>query len=342
MPTCCWARRPKLAGVNKLLGTAGLALAAGATRRYWAMREDLAAVAPELRSPVLPYVSVDYTPRTLPFIRPLYRIKTPVGRGVRVTTKHISTVRTLVTTPDVFLRPGPGILSLHAGGTIVGSPQLESTTHGRLARDLRAVVVSPDYRMSPEHPFPASLDDCMTALYWMRANADELGIDPDRIAVTGASAGGGLAAAVAQRSLDEGIALRAQGLVYPMLDDRTVLRDDFDGRGRFVWTPGSNRFAWTSYLGHAPGTAEPPPYAVPARRPDLSGLPPAWVGVGELDLFYDEDVEYAERLRTAGVECELVTVPGMYHAADGFAPKAPMVERFQRSLTDFLRRHLVG
>ena len=124
------------------------------------------------------------------------------------------------------------MLSIHGGGTIVGSPQFELVLMGDWQGSLGAVVVSPDYRLAPENPFPAGLDDCMATLYWMREHADELGIDADRIAVTGASAGGGLAAAVAQRSHDEGIAFRAQALIYPMLDDRAVLRDDHEGRGR--------------------------------------------------------------------------------------------------------------
>jgi acetyl esterase/lipase len=232
------------------------------------------------------------------------------------------------------------VLSLHGGGMIVGSPQLEQFTQGRLARDLGAVVVAPDYRLAPENPFPAALDDCMATLCWMREHADEWGIDADRIAVTGISAGGGLAAAVAQRSHDEGIALRAQGLVYPMLDDRTVLNDDAEGRGRIVWTPESNRFAWTAYLGRAPRMSDAPAYAAPARRDALSGLPPAWIGVGELDLYYGEDVAYAEKLRACGVPCELITVPRMYHAADGYARKAPSMATFIQGLVNHLKAHL--
>jgi acetyl esterase/lipase len=249
-------------------------------------------------------------------------------------------VRLLITTPTDGQRPRPGVLWIHGGGYIVGSPQFEAFGAGRLARNLGVVTVSPDYRLAPEHPFPAALDDCMATLRWMRANADELGIDPDRIAVMGASAGGGLSAAVAQRSLDEDIRLRAQVLVYPMLDDRTVLRDDHAGRGRFLWTPSSNRFGWTCYLGHEPRMSDAPEYAAPARRTDLSGLAPAWVGVGELDLFYDEDVDYAEKLRASGVPCTLVTIPGMYHGADAFAPKALSLKDFHPGMTDHLRTYL--
>jgi acetyl esterase/lipase len=180
----------------------------------------------------------------------------------------------------------------------------------------------------------------MAALKWMSKHADELGIDPDRIAVAGVSAGAGLAAAVAQRAFDEGIALRAQALVYPMLDDRTALRNDFAGRGELTWSPTSNKWAWTAYLGREPRTSSAPEYAAPARRTDVAGLPAAWIGVGDLDIFYDEDVAYAESLKAAGVPCELVTVPGMYHVADGIAQNAPSMRIFHASMVEFLRAQL--
>jgi acetyl esterase/lipase len=245
-----------------------------------------------------------------------------------------------VTTPSDGRSPRPAVLWIHGGGYIVGSPQLEAFGTGRLARDLGVVAVSPDYRLAPEYPFPAALDDCMATLRWMYANAHQVGIDADRIAVIGASAGGGLAAAVAQRSHDEGIPLRAQVLLYPMLDDRTALREDHAGRGRFLWTPSSNLFGWTAYLGREPRLTDAPEYAAPARRADLAGLAPAWVGVGDLDLFHDEDIAYAEKLRACGVACELVIVPGMYHGADGLAPKAKSMRDFRRGMTYHLRTYL--
>ncbi|WP_293341405.1 alpha/beta hydrolase [Mycobacterium sp.] len=222
---------------------------------------------------------------------------------------------------------------------VVGSPQFEALEGGRFARELDAVVVSPDYRLAPEHPFPAALDDCMATLRWMRAHADELGLDPDRIAVAGSSAGGGLSAAVAQRATDEGIALRAQVLVYPMLDDRSTLIDH-GGRGRFMWTPESSRWAWTAYLGREPRLDFAPEYAAPARRTNLADLPPAWVGVGDLDILCDEGVAYAEQLKSCGVPTELVTVTGMYHGADGIKPKVPTMQAFRRGMADYLRAHL--
>ncbi|MBB3602335.1 acetyl esterase/lipase [Mycolicibacterium sp. BK556] len=321
------------------LGAAAVALTALALRRYLSARDALAAVPAELRSPLLPALTGDTTERNYRRSRLLTRIvSTPTGAGVTVTKRQIAGRPVLVMTPAT--RGPAALLYIHGGGMVVGSPQSEAVAAAQLARELGALVVSPDYRLAPEHPFPAALNDCMATLYWMRDNAAELGIDPERISVNGSSAGGGLSASVAQRAHDEGIALRAQVLVYPMIDDRTTLRDDHNGRGAFLWTPGSNRFGWTAYLGRPPRWSDAPEYAAPNRREDLSGLAPAWVGVGGLDLFYDESVDYAERLRAAGVECELVAVPGMYHAADGLARRAPEMRAFRQSALEFLRSHL--
>lgn len=328
--------------MKKLLAALAIGATAVAVRRYWAARDALTAVAAELRSPLLPLLTTDVKPRALRWHRLVYRFSTPPGRGVRSTSRRVNgRLPVLVLTPAAPARgQRPGLLYIHGGGMITGSAKAEAMGSGRLAREIDAVVVSPDYRLAPEHPFPAALDDCMATLHWMRDNAEELGIDPDRIAVTGSSAGGGLSAAVAQRAHDEGITLRAQVLVYPMIDDRTVLRDDRNGRGRFLWTPESNRFGWTSYLGRPPRMSDAPDYAAPARRESLSGLAPAWIGVGDLDLFYDESVDYAERLKEAGVECELVTVAGMYHGADALAAKHQSMKDFRRGVTDHLKRYL--
>jgi acetyl esterase/lipase len=329
--------------MKRLVGFAALVVSAYVMRRVVSMRDAMAAVAPELRSPILPLLPDSYTSLTFPLTRLGLRLSTKPGTGVTVTERYVDSepaVRVLVTTPSAAGEPRSAVLMIHGGGMVVGSPQFEAFGAGRLARELDAVVVSPDYRLAPEHPFPAALDDCMATLRWMRARADELGIDADRIAVAGSSAGGGLSAAVAQRSTDEGIGLRAQVLVYPMLDDRTALRGDHAGRGRFMWTPASSRWAWTAYLGRAPQMSDAPEYAAPARRTDLSGLPPAWLGVGDLDILYDEGVAYAERLEACGVPCELVAVRGMYHGADGIKRKAASMRAFRRSITDHLRTYL--
>ncbi|BBZ16769.1 alpha/beta hydrolase [Mycolicibacterium gadium] len=330
--------------MKRVAAVLGLAIVAAIVRSHLRIQDALVHVAPELRSPILPYVATPLTANKLGAFRLIFKFRTKPGSEVSVTQHCVgeSSVRALLFTPFQRDTPSPAVLWIHGGGYVVGTPEFEAAGTGRLVSDLGVVAVSPDYRLAPEHPYPAGLDDCMTTLRWMLSHATDLGIDAGRVAVIGASAGGGLAAAVAQRCHDEGIALRAQVLVYPMLDDRCALRGDHGRQGRFAWTPESNTFGWTAYLGRAPRMSDAPEYAAPARRVDVSGLAPAWVGVGELDVFHDEDVDYAERLREAGVPCELVTVPGMYHGADGIKSKAPSMREFRASLLEHLRTHLLA
>jgi acetyl esterase/lipase len=231
-------------------------------------------------------------------------------------------------------QPSGAVLWIHGGGLVMGAAAQDHAVCGRFADELGILVVNVEYRLAPEHPFPAGLDDCFAALQWMHASAAELGIDSSRIAVAGSSAGGGLAACVAQMALDHGgPQVCFQLLQYPMLDDRTGMRRDIDA---LVWSAGSNRFAWSAYLGHPAQAEDVRPYASAARRIDMSGLPPAWIGVGSIDLFHDEDVEYARRLDEAGVRCELHVESGMYHAADMFAPDAPAMSDFSRRMVEAL------
>ena len=172
----------------------------------------------------------------------------------------------------------------------------------------------------------------------LHANAAALGVDPERIAVGGNSAGGGLAAGLALLAHDRReVPVRFQLLVYPMLDDRTVTRADVDASALRVWSVESNRYGWTSYLGQAPGGDAVSPYAAPARRGELVGLPPAWIGVGTLDLFHDEDVAYAGKLEAAGVACALTVIPGAYHGFDVMAPKARVSRAFRDAQLQALR-----
>jgi acetyl esterase/lipase len=338
------ARGAGLSRILPVLTTVGVAaLGPRVWRRY---RELLDEVAPELRRFFLPITA--YVPsgeRSLPLFRLPFRGGIKPQPGVAVTEHRIgsdSALRVFVTTPLQLNGPAPALLYLHGGALVLGSPEFElPLSIAPVARELNAVVIAPKYRLAPEYPFPAAFEDAMQTLYWMRENAHELGIDADRITVFGGSAGGGLAAAIAQRCHDEAIALRAQTLIYPMLDDRTVLKQDVLSRRWMMNTPKSILFGWTAYLGRKPSLVDDPPqYAVPARRSDLSGLAPAWVGVGELDLFHDEAVAYADRLKAAGVPCELVTVPGMYHGADGLMPEVPSMKEFRRSMLDHVRAHL--
>ena len=327
---------------------AALWAAAGVTalavHRCAAFVKAMSSVAPELRTPAMAAASIPYNRLALPLLRLSYSFRSQPGPGVTQTKHYVGDegVPTLVLTPADSAAPRPAVLWLHGGGMVAGSAGIEAQPAGRLVRDIGVVVASPDYRLAPENPFPAALDDCMAVLHWMRQHCAALGIDPDRIAVCGMSSGGGLAAAVAQRAHDEGISLRAQALSYPMIDDRTALRDDHAGRGRLTWSPSSNRHAWAAYLGREPRMTDAPEYAAPARRADVAGLAPTWIGVGDLDLFYEENVAYAEKLKAAGVPCELVTVPGMYHVADAVAQNALSMQNFRASMVDHLRTYLTA
>jgi len=237
--------------------------------------------------------------------------------------------------PPVGTGSGGAMLWVHGGGYVIGTPTQDDVLCGRFARELGITVAAVKYRLAPENPYPAGLEDCYTGLKWL---ATLPSVDPARIVVGGASAGGGLAAALAQLAHDRGeIDVQAQLLVYPMLDDRSGHRPRPDDPGQRLWDKKSNRFGWASYLGGAD-----PEVAAPGRRADLSGLPPAWIGVGTADLFHDEDVAYAERLREAGVSCELEVVPGAFHGFDGLAAKSPVARSFFASQVEFLRPALAG
>lgn len=225
---------------------------------------------------------------------------------------------------------GGALFWIHGGGYVIGTPSQDDILCRRYAKELGITVAAVRYRLAPEHPYPAGLEDCYSALEWFIGLPS---VDPSRVAIGGASAGGGMAAALAQLAHDRGeIALQAQLLVYPMLDDRSGHRDKPDNPGQRLWDKRSNRFGWRSYLGGAD-----PDVAVPARRDDLAGLPPAWIGVGTFDLFHDEDIEYAQRLRTAGVPCELEVVPGAFHGFDGIVAKSAVAQSFLASQMEFLR-----
>jgi acetyl esterase/lipase len=179
-------------------------------------------------------------------------------------------------------------------------------------------------------------------LRWLHEHAEEIGVDPARVAVMGESAGGGHAALLALTARDRGqLPIAFQCLVYPMLDDRTgSTREVPSPIGTLLWTATSNQFGWRSFLGQEPGGSTVPAGAVPARVADLAGLPPAWIGVGSIDLFVDEDIEYARRLIAAGVPTELLVVPGAFHGFDGIAADTAVAKRFNAAKLDALRRGL--
>ncbi len=234
-------------------------------------------------------------------------------------------------------RPSPGVLWIHGGGLVMGHGATDAPLCQSLADELGAVVVSAHYRLAPEHPFPTPAEDCYHALEYLTGLPE---VDPGRVGVAGQSAGGGLAAAVAILARDRGVPLAFQALIYPMLDDRSSERSHPDEDSYRMWSIASNRFGWSSYLCGVDMSAIPAA-AVPGRCEDLSGLAPAWIGVGTLDLFYEEDLSYAEHLEEAGVPCQLHVTDGAYHAFDVLHAKTEVGKAFTRSWREALRRALV-
>jgi acetyl esterase/lipase len=215
----------------------------------------------------------------------------------------------------------PGIYFIHGGGMILGDIDGEDAVATQICERVDAVVVSVEYRLAPEYPYPAPVQDCYAGLVWMARNAGELRFDPDRLAVYGGSAGGGLTIATSMLARDRGFpALRFQMPIYPMIDDRNETPSSHEITDIGLWDRAGNIEAWKWYL----GDGKPDQYAAPARAEDLTGLPPTFIDVGTVDLFRDEDITFAMRLMQAGVPTELHVNPGAYHAAEVFAPECEL------------------
>ncbi|MBB4935346.1 acetyl esterase/lipase [Lipingzhangella halophila] len=246
----------------------------------------------------------------------------------------------LVCVPTGTTGPLPVLFYIHGGGMVagdnrVGLPELQELT------GYEAAIVSVDYRLAPEHPHPAPVEDCYAGLVWTAENTADLGIDPDRILVAGSSAGGGLAAATALLARDRGgPALVGQMLMCPMLDDRNDTPSSVQMAGLGIWDRGENEVGWTALLGAACGGPDVSPYAAPARATDLSNLPPAYIDVGSAETFRDEDVAYATRIWQAGGIAELHVWPGGCHSFEAVAPHAAISVASQRARTAWLRRTL--
>ena len=269
----------------------------------------------------------------LPLLRKLERLRKPSDAGVEVLTLP-SGVSIRLYRPARAGDAVPALLWIHGGGYVIGNAGQDDDYCRAFTRKLGIAVAAVDYRLAPEHPYPVPLEDCYSALTWL---AGLPGVDPGRIAIGGASAGGGLTAALAFLARDRGeVRPVLQLLSYPMLDDRTI-DPSLDDKGFRLWNTASNRIGWSSYLGGADRSV-----AVPARRQDLAGLPPAWLGVGTLDLFHNEDLAYARRLEAAGVGCEVHEVPGAFHGFDKLAPKASISQAYFESKCASLRRAVVG
>lgn len=259
----------------------------------------------------------------------------PLPEGVTIEDRHAPGPEGA---PDVMVRlyrpaslpaDAPALYWIHGGGMVLGNVGMNDPYCANVAGRLSVLVASVEYRLAPEHPFPAPLEDCYAGLRWLASEAAGLGVDAGRIAIGGGSAGGGLAAGLALLARDRGeVAVRFQLLVYPMLDDRNATRSSHAITDERVWNRAANLQGWNAYLAGGAGGEGVSPYAAPARAEDLAGLPPAYVNVGALDLFVDEDVDYARRLMAAGVPTELHVYPGAFHGSPGLVPDSALSKRW--------------
>ncbi|CAN5462865.1 alpha/beta hydrolase [soil metagenome] len=260
--------------------------------------------------------------------------------GVHFAEEHEAGVPLRIFTPDVRKTRG-AIYDIHGGGFTVGTAAMNDAANTAMARELGAVVVSVDYRLAPENPFPAPLDDCYTGLVWVAENAQRLGIDADAIAIHGISAGGGLCAALALLARDRGgPAITFQYLGVPELDDRLTTTSMRSFTDTPLWNLPSAERSWDAYLGAGVrGGAGVSPYAAPARATDLAGLPPAYISAMHFDPLRDEDIAYAQALLAAGVTVELHLFPGTFHGSM-LAAGATVSKREAAEALTVLRRAL--
>ncbi len=230
---------------------------------------------------------------------------------------------------------------IHGGGLVLGDVAMDDAHCAGIAEQLNIVVASVEYRLAPEFPYPTPLDDCTTGFEWFVGAHEQFGVDPHRVALGGGSAGGGLAAGLALRLRDRGAAQPCfQLLRYPMIDDRNETPSSHAVTDTRAWNRPANLTGWTAYLGDRRGTADVAAEAAPARADDLTGLPPAIITVGGLDMFLDEDIAYASAMLAAGVDVELHVYPESFHGSDTMVPHADASQRWRRDELAALRRAL--
>ncbi|WP_133916101.1 alpha/beta hydrolase [Streptomyces sp. NBC_00582] len=249
--------------------------------------------------------------------------------------------------PLLLLRPrnAPGplpvIVWFHGGGQVLGFAAQDAPWLKQLSAALGCAVAAVDYRLAPETPAPGAAEDGYAAYRWIGDHAADLGLDPTRVGLAGQSGGAGIAAATALLIRARGAATPLfQMLQYPMLDDRNTTDSSLRITDIGIWDRATNLLAWQAILGDRAGTEDVTPYAAASRATDLTGLPPTFIGVGELDVFRDENLDYAARLRADGVPVELHLYPGAYHAFDLFAPQSHLAESFRHARNNYLARHL--
>ena len=272
--------------------------------------------------------------RGLPTADPL---KSPPFKAHYIQRKNgAEPLRLLVITPQKTSTNRPALLYLHGGGFVMGAPETILPTVQKLAADTGRIIVLPQYRLAPEFPFPAALDDSLLALRWIHQNADKLHIDKGDIAIGGDSAGGGHAAvlAAAIRGLED-VSVSCLFMIYPMLDDRTGAFGNRENiTGEFIWTAENNRFGWASYLGEVSDLTMG---CVPARLEYLEGFPPTFIATGSLDLFMAENICFIERLQGAGVAADIYMAEGAYHGFNVIVPDALISKEFHAACVEYLR-----
>ena len=312
-------------------------------------RVDINRVHPELRNGLNMMPGGNFTREMLPVIRkmggmPLQAV--PEDPSIKIYNRLIPgpkdapEVRVRIYEPLNKQPKAPGILYIHGGGYIVGTPEMTDGSCIHMVQEIGCVVVSVDYRLSPDTPYPGPLEDCYAALEWFSSSADTLGVDAGNIAVAGGSAGGGLTAGLALLARDrKGPKIVFQAPLYPMIDDRNITPSSYEIVDTRFWNRAKNEFGWEMYLGPL-YKGDVPIYAAPARAEDLSGLPPCYTLVGELDLFRDETIDYCARLLRAGVPTELHVFPGCYHGFD-MNVSTEIGKRVENEIIQALKRALI-
>lgn len=245
--------------------------------------------------------------------------------------------------PDTGRASSPALYWIHGGGMVLGDVSMNDASCAEIAHELDVVVASVDYRLAPEFPYPVPMEDCYSGLEWFFQSADQFGVDTDKIAIGGASAGGGLAAGLALLARDrKQLNPCFQLLTYPMIDDRNETPSSEAITDTRVWNRAANLAGWDAYLDGQAGGDDVPIYAAPSRAVDLRGLPPAIITVGDLDMFLDEDIAYAQALLQAGVPTELHVYPGAFHGSNTFVTDSDISQRWKRDEMAALTRALNG